>query len=62
MTHHKFKVGDRVTMVNDYGVKFPGKTVRSVEMTNYGPAYKIEPTDSPWYAVPERNLVVEAAA
>lgn len=53
---HKFKVGDRVTMVNDFGVEFPGKVILSAETTTYGLAYKIKPTDSPWYAVPERNL------
>lgn len=33
-----FKVGDRVTFINDYGVKFPGKTVRGFtkEVTSWG--------------------------
>lgn len=61
MSRHKFKLGDRVEMVNDYGVSFPGKIIVSVETTTYGPAYKIKPTDSPWFAVPERNLFGEAA-
>jgi hypothetical protein len=61
MTAHKFKVGERVTMVNDYGAEFPGKIILSAEITTYGLAYKIHPTDSPWYAVPERNLFAEAA-
>lgn len=56
----KFEVGDRVTLVNDYGVEFFGKTIVTVESTSYGPAYKIEPSDSPWFAVPERNLASAA--
>lgn len=62
MTRYKFKAGDRVTMVNDNGVEFPGKVILSAEHAAYGPAYKFHPTDSPWFAVPERNLFVEAAA
>jgi hypothetical protein len=58
----KFGVGDKVTMINDYGCKWPGKTILTVEETNYGTAYKIEPTDSPWFAVPERNLHLEKEA
>jgi hypothetical protein len=61
MMRHKFKAGDRVTLVNDYGVEFSGKTILSAETATYGPAYKIEPTDSPWFAVPERNLRGDAA-
>lgn len=55
----KFNPGDRVAMVNDYGLSFPGKTILTVEATPYGTAYKIEPTDSPWFAVPERNIQPE---
>jgi len=57
MNGHKFKPGDRVTLINDYGAEFPNKTVVTTESTSYGPAYKINPTDTPWFAVPERNLV-----
>ena len=57
ITHKpKFAPGDRVTMTNDYGAVFPRKTILSFRQTDYGPAYFIEPTDTPWYAVPERNL------
>lgn len=58
----KFLPGDRVKMINDQGVEFPGKTILTVEHLSYGIAYKITPTDSPWFAVPERNLHLEPEA
>ncbi len=52
----KFKVGDRVNFVNDYGIKFPNKIVRKIELINNEPRYHIEPTDTPWFPSYERNL------
>lgn len=53
----KFEVGDRVTFTNDYGVVFEGKTVTEIEMNPVrGVTYYITPTDTPWFAVNERNL------
>ena len=57
----KFATGDKVTMTNDYGLIFPGKTILEFRQTDYGPAYLIEPTDTPWFAVPERNLALAQA-
>ena len=71
----KFKVGDKVTMINDYGVKFPNKTITEViekwlgcsgsrawdenAYKTLGAKYKYEPTDTPWYSVTEEHLRLE---
>lgn len=57
----KFAPGETVTLTNDYGVIFPGKTILEFRQTDYGPAYLIDPTDTPWFAVPERNLALAQA-
>lgn len=59
----KFAVGDRVTMTNDYGAVFKGKTITEVEINSVrGITYYITPTDAPWFAVSERNLSKETAS
>lgn len=61
----RFKVGDRVTFTNDYGVVFPGKTITEVKhFPDDGifagqTRYFITPTDAPWFPVAERNLALE---
>lgn len=60
MPFPKYQVGQTVEYTNDYGVKWgKKKIVAIVENLTYdesGFGYKIEPTDTPWFAVPERNL------
>lgn len=51
-----FSVGDKVTFTNDYGARFEGKTISRAEMINGEMRYYYEPSDSPWYPVPARNL------
>lgn len=59
----KFKAGDKVTYVNDYGCVFEGKTItRIMERTDdeslycLGYRYYID-TDCPWMPVKESNLL-----
>ena len=48
---------DRRVKGKEARAKFqPGKTIIARADTTYGEAYKIEPTDTPWFAVPVRNL------
>jgi hypothetical protein len=60
MTTPRFKPGDRVTFVNDNGVRWLGKTIKEVapvaDWRSDEPHYHYEPTDTPWFCVPERNL------
>ena len=50
----KFHVGQVVNYTNDNGVNWGNRTIIKAEHTDYGKAYYINPTDSPWFAVPER--------
>lgn len=55
----KFHIGQVVNYTNDYGVNWGNRTITGVERaeaTGYGKAYYIHPTDTPWFAVPERCL------
>ncbi len=52
----KFKTGDKVTLVNDYGCVFIGKTIIGIDPTRIGICYYLEPIETPWFAFPERNL------
>jgi hypothetical protein len=55
----KFKPGDVVEYVNDYGVKIGLKTITELDSsiwTDPQPRYFITPTDTPWYSVKESNL------
>lgn len=57
----KFAVGDLVTWVNEYGVKFPERTVRGVEeRPGDEPRYYLAPTDAPWCPVRESHLMLDA--
>ena len=55
-----FNVGDKVTFVNDYGVKFPGKTVRGFteKVTTWGAFIYIDSL-SWWCPVKPDELVPE---
>lgn len=60
-----FAPGDRVTFVNDYGVRFPGHVVVRIMQRDEdewlycaGRRYFID-SDSPWFPVCEENLLPE---
>lgn len=60
----KFKVGDIVSFVNSYGVKFPEKEVVGIESPftfgqNGQVGYYLSPSDSPWFAVSESHLIAD---
>ena len=53
----KFKVGDVVIYTNDYGVCWGCHMILEVEYDKIrGWLYYIDPTETPWYGVPERCL------
>lgn len=61
----KFRVGDRVTFVNDQGVAFPGRTITEVianPRSGVAYGYHVAPTDTPWFPHAERNLYWEYVA
>lgn len=53
---YKYEIGESVIFINDNGVNWGQRTVIGRKITCYGPAYYIQPTDTPWFAIPERNL------
>ncbi len=53
---HKFEVGQKVIFINDNGVNWGEKTITKLDTRSGRPTYFIEPTDTPWYSVPETNL------
>lgn len=55
-TETSFTIGDTVLYTNDYGVDLGRRTIVGVARTTYGVAYYLAPTDTPWFAVPEREL------
>lgn len=55
-TNFIHNIGDTVIFINDNGVNWGERKIISRENTCYGLAYHISPTDTPWYAIPERNL------
>lgn len=60
----KFKVGDQVTFVNDYGVTWPGVVITGIEYweNNPEPRYFYEPTGNPpHYSSNERNFRLEVS-
>lgn len=53
----KYKVGDRVIWTNDYGVNWGVRTIKEVlEPDKWSNRYHIDPTDTPWMYVREKNL------
>lgn len=65
-TKPKFNVGDRVTFINDYGCEWPDKTITEIIPNTLGEIptgwrYYYAPTDAPWFAVREDQIVAEAA-
>ena len=58
----KFKAGDLVTWVNDYGVKFPERRILRLDEENKGnePRYFVEPNSAYWMSVHESKLMLDA--
>jgi hypothetical protein len=55
---YKFAPGDKVVYTNEFGVCWGVKTIKSLDVWEDGlPRYYIEPTETPWCSVAERNLV-----
>jgi hypothetical protein len=52
----KYKIGDKVHYVNDYGVYWGVRTIIGIEMWIYGPRYYLSNSDTPWFPVSETNL------
>jgi hypothetical protein len=53
---NKFNIGDKVDFVNDYGVIFKDKVITDVKLINGEFRYQIEPNDTPWFLIYEKNL------
>lgn len=53
---HKYEIGDSVIWINDNGVNLGKRTITSKENFHGRPAYHIEPHDTPWCPVLEKNL------
>jgi hypothetical protein len=52
----KFKKGEKVDFVNDYGVIFTDFEITDVELTEDGYKYQVIPNDTPWFWKYEKNL------
>jgi hypothetical protein len=57
--NQKFKIGDVVTYTNDYGVRWPGKTITGIEFWDEEIRYFYAPSDAPWFSVREKSLKLE---
>ena len=57
----KFKAGDLVTFVNDYGIKFPERIITEVDMKHEPgvPRYYFTPHDAWWYPAREGNFICD---
>ena len=60
----KFKIGDKVDFVNDYGVRFPGRTIVGIDYWDGDPRprYFMQPSGNPeHYSSKESNFeLIEA--
>ncbi len=54
----KYKAGDEVTFINDYGVVFTNRKIIGVEKWEGCDEFRyfVEPSDSPWYSHKETSL------
>jgi hypothetical protein len=56
-TPPKFKTGDRVIFINDYGRNCGEKVVIELHWNDIrGNTYHIVPSDTPWCPIAEKNL------
>ena len=56
-TKPKFKIGQKVVFINDYGVNWGEKIITKYEWDEVrGHTYQYEGTDTPWFYSSERNF------
>ena len=55
---HRFKIGDQVVMINDFGVCWGVKTITELDVRTNRPTYHYKDSDTPWFSVGEENLVM----
>lgn len=55
----KFKIGDKVDFVNDYGVIFRNRIITDIEVIDNRYRYQVVPNDTPWFLKYEKNLYLE---
>lgn len=53
---NKYKIGDKVDFVNEFGVIFKDKTITGIDTKEEDPRYFIEPCDNPWLSKKEKFL------
>jgi hypothetical protein len=57
----KFNIGDPVTFINEYGAKFPERTIVGLDNSQYGdslePRYFFEPHDAYWASARESLFI-----
>lgn len=53
---YKYAIGDKVVLVNDFGVVWGVKKIIGLDERTNQPTYYYEGSDTPWYSVPEENL------
>lgn len=56
MIIYQFNIGDKVIYTNDFGVCWGIKTITEHSVRTNKPVYMIDPTETPWFHVSERNL------
>ncbi|NMG28425.1 hypothetical protein [Aromatoleum evansii] len=57
----RFQIGDRVSWVNDYGVKFPERTIIGRDGGDGDePRYFLSPHDAWWMSIRESQLIADA--
>lgn len=52
----KFKIGDSVKWTNGNGVNLGRRTIIGFDSDPKEHRYYIDPIDTPWYSISERNL------
>ena len=55
---YKFKVGDKVVFVNDFGVCWGVKEIIALDERTNRPTYHYADSDTPWFSVCETNFVL----
>jgi hypothetical protein len=59
-TRAKFKIGDVLDYINDYGVHIGRRKIAAIDdskgWSDNEPRYFLTPTDTPWYSVRARCL------
>lgn len=56
MSTHRFREGQKVIYVNEFGVCFGVKTITELTVVNDQPCYHYEGSDTPWFAKKESEF------